>query len=62
MMTARRRGSASGMAMDMRQRCLANPATVRSPKDGSCGRVERVWKLQINSPFCKPVCKPRAAR
>ena len=37
---------------------LANPDMVRSPKDGSCGRAE----TRINSLFCKPICKPDAAR
>ena len=40
---------------------LGKPDTVRSPMDGSCGRMGRVRELQINSLFCKPVCKPDAA-
>jgi hypothetical protein len=47
---------------DRRRRCLANPDAVRRPQDDSCGRARRVRELQTNSPFCKPICKPDAAR
>jgi len=47
---------------DRRRGCLANPDTVRRPQDDSCGRAGKVRELQTNSPFCKPICKPDAAR
>jgi hypothetical protein len=47
---------------DRRRRCLANSDTVRRPQDDSCGKAGRIRKLQTNSPFCKPICKPDAAR
>src|SRR6185437_5340183 len=34
----------------------------RAPRDGSHGRAGRVRELQANRLFCKPICKPDAAR
>ena len=44
------------VACRVRTRC-------RAPRDGSHGRARRgCGKLQINRLFCKPICKPDAAR
>jgi hypothetical protein len=41
---------------------LASPDTVRRPGRAATEGSEGCGKLQINSLFCKPICKPDAAR
>ena len=41
---------------------LGSPDTVPRTQDGGHGRAGRVRELQINRLFCKPICKPDAAR
>jgi hypothetical protein len=45
----------STAAWRVRTRC-------RAPRDSSLARAPMVGKLQMNSLFCKPICKPDAAR